>query len=494
MYDGHNFINGKFVKARDEGYFSKVSPVDLEVMGHFPNTSPEEVNDAVEAAVAAQKMWREFSRVVRAEFFDRLCEVVKKEASRLTSWISLETGKSLNEAHAEVIEALHMAQYTFGMGRMPNGYSVASEIAAKDSFLIRKPKGVVAVISPWNFPLAIGGFWCAAPAILEGNTVVYKPSEDTPICGQLTAELYFQAGFPPGVINVIHGNGEVGAKLVNHKAVKHICFTGSVSTGQYIKHVCADTMDKSCSCEMGSKSAVIYFGDGDLELGVSASINSAFKLSGQRCVSAGRILVERPFLPKFKDMFLEQVEHVAVCDPNNQPYEILTCGPLINASQYERVQNYNRMVRNDPHCKVLYDPDAKGLLQEKGYFLRPFVYQCEWMDKPFLKEEVFGPHVALIPFDSINHAIEIYNDTQYGLSLGVITNDFKKARMIRDNCDFGLGYWNGGSIAAESHLPFGGVKASGFGGSSAAGTFDAVVNKVTWTVNHGGLAFPQGLR
>lgn len=498
MYVGLNYVNGDFCKHRPD--FTKLNPSTGEPVGVFPNSEPMEIMEAVAAAKEAQKKWRAISRVVRAEYFDKLADLIKQRLPYIADQISMETGKSINESKAEVVEALHMCQYTFGMGRMPNGEVVASEIAAKDAYVLRKPKGVVGVVAPWNFPFAIGGFWTSAPAILEGNCVVFKPSEDTPVVGQVIAELYDKAGFPPGVFNLVHGDGETGAWLVQHSDVNHICFTGSAEVGMKIRKVCAGTWHKSCSCEMGSKSAVIVFDDADMELALSACIASAFKLSGQRCVSSGRLLVQRKVYDDFCAKFAELAQSITVGDPFDDPAPFM--GPLINRKQMEHVQLQNEKTKLfTGHMEVLVEGKQ---LERPGYYLTPHVYTVKkWQPmtcyqgctKPtFLRDEVFGPHVAIVPFDTLDEAIDIYNDTDYGLALGVVTSDFKKARECRDRCEFGLGYWNSGSIAAESHLPFGGVKKSGSGGGSAAATFHVVTNEVTWTVNHGPLAFPQGLK
>jgi aldehyde dehydrogenase (NAD+) len=490
MYLGKNYI-GTFEEHRAD--FNIVNPSTSKVEGSFPQSTKQEVDRAVSLAHKSSIEWRSISRVQRAEHMLNLCKTLEKNQSLIAHYISVETGKSLNESTAEVIEALHMAQYCFGKGREPCGEIVSSEIADRDSYVIRKPKGVVAVVAPWNFPFAIGGFWCAAPALLEGNTVVFKPSELTPIVGQITAELYEHAGFPHGVFNMIHGDGDVGDMLVKHELVNHIAFTGSVEVGRHIRQACA-AAEKTCSCEMGSKSAVMVFEDCDIDLAVSACLNSAFKLSGQRCVSSGRLLVQRSILDLFNQKFLEKVKNIAVVDPfEEQPECSLTIGPLISSAQKNRVVSFNDMVRKDPDAFILHDLGDNPKTQ--GNYLNPFVYQVEWSDKPYLKQEVFGPHVAIVPFDNVCQAITIYNDTSYGLALGAITNDFRTMREVRNWCDAGMIYFNLGSIGAESHLPFTGIKMSGNGGSSAAGTFDSVVHKVAVSVNHArALNFPQGLK
>ena len=484
---GYNYVDGKFVESQSESTFDKLDPCTEQELATFKNTTKEEIDAAYECARKAFYEWRSVSRVQRAEYMYNIAKLIEERREKLAGVISLETGKNYNESIAEVNEALHMAQYAFGCGRMPQGEAIASEIPEKDAYMLRKPKGVVAIISPWNFPLAIGAFWCAAPALVEGNTVILKPSEDAPYTSQMAVELYHDAGVPPGVINLIHGDGTVGDYLAR-KDVDHICFTGSAKVGQHIRRVCADSWHKTCSCEMGSKSAVIVFEDANFELAVSSAVASAFKLSGQRCVSSGRIIVHRDIYDAFADEFARYAKQVIPGDPTNPDSYM---GPLINQQQINKVMGYNHMVLEDPKAKVLVKPRYSS----PGYFVSPLVYKTEWRNVSYLKNEVFGPHVAIIPFDDISDAVRIYNDTDYGLAVGVVTEDFKKARICRDQCDYGMCYWNGGSIAAESHMAFGGVKKSGNGFPSAARTFRAVTHEVSWTVNHDDtLSFPQGMK
>jgi aldehyde dehydrogenase (NAD+) len=488
---GRNFIDGEWQQNRQD--FVATNPATEEDIGWFPLSSDNQIDGAVAAAKNAQKAWREMSRVARGEHFDRLCAAIKNHSKWLSEIISVETGKNLNESVAEVNEALHMAQYTFGKSRMPVGDILPSEIAEKDCYVIRKAKGVVAVISPWNFPFAIGGFWCAAPAALEGCTVVFKPSEDSPFIGQMIARLYEEAGFPPGVFNLVHGDGSVGKALVEHKDVNHICFTGSYEVGKSIRLHCAEHGRKTCSCEMGSKSAVIVCADADIDMAVKACVASAYKLSGQRCVSAGRILVESRIYNEFANEFIRASKNVTIGDPFSTPAPDI--GPLISKAQRDRVIDFNYKASQDENTQVLLAGSQVG---EKGYFMSPHVYTTAWKkneSRPFLKNEVFGPHVAIIPFDDLDEAIAIYNDTDFGLALAVCTSDYMKMRKVREECEFGLAYVNLPCIGAESQIPFGGVKKSGYGGSSAAATFENVVDKVAWTVNHSNeIKMAQGLK
>lgn len=501
MFEGKNFIDNEFDNSEKDQFFNAENPSTEEIYGTFPQSTANDIGRAVSSARKAFSKWKLESRVRRAEYFDKLASLIQANHDLLKQAISIETGKNLNESHAEVNEALHMCQVVAAMGRQSIGECFASELASKDSWVVRKPRGVVAVISPWNFPLAIGSFWCAAPAIVEGNTVVHKPSELTPMVNQIVAQLYQLAGFPNGVFNLIHGDGYVGEQLV-HSDVDVILFTGSAEVAQKIKLHCASTNLKTCSVEAGSKSATMVFEDGNLDLAVDVSIASAFKLSGQRCVSSGRILVQRSIFYKFVENFCDYVDtKVITCNPFEIPYgtpeNYLTYGPLISKRHCDQVSEWNRFVESTNEATVYYGKNQKNHVgdSKKGHFLQPFVYKCEWGNYPFLKNEVFGPHVALIPFDNIEDAIRIYNDTDYGLSLGAVTDDFRKHRQLAQECTTGMLYINGGSIAAESHLPFSSWKKSGFG-SSAAGTWKAVTHTMSVTVNYekNKCQFAQGMK
>jgi len=489
IVQGKHYVNGQFVSPDpiSFSYFDSKNPATGEILGSFPEANAPQVESVYHSARDSFSGWREYSRIERAEYFLNLAGLVEERREEIARVISLETGKVYNESIAEVNEALHMAQYAFSTGRMPYGEAIASELSEKDAYMLRKPKGVVAIIAPFNFPFAIGGFWCAAPALVEGNTVILKPSEDVPWVGELTAELYHDAGFPPGVFNMIQGDGRVGNGLIQQD-VDHVCFTGSAEVGMHVRKTCAESWHKTCSCEMGSKSAVIIHEDANYDMAMAACLASAYKLSGQRCVSAGRLIVHRSLYNKFADEFANRSGDLITGDPFD---ESVFYGSLINEKQLEKVMEFNKMVEDDPEADVLL---MGTRCHSDGLFLTPTVYQTEWRDVPYLKQEVFGPHVAIIPYDTVHDAIRIYNDTDYGLALGVVTENFKVARRIRNECDFGLGYWNGGSIAAESHLGFGGVKKSGNGQPSAARTFRSVTHEVSWTVNHGdSLNFPQGM-
>jgi aldehyde dehydrogenase (NAD+) len=396
--------------------------------------------------------------------------------------LARESGKVLDEARAEIVEGLHTVQYVFGTARQPIGTIAASEIVGKDLYVRRKPRGVVAIITPWNFPFAVP-LWMLAPSLLEGNAVVFKPSEETPAIGEHLIRLFDEAGFPAGVVNLVHGLGEeVGEALAAHADVDVVCFTGSFSVGSRIRQLAAASDHKTCAIEAGSKSAVIVCEDAPLDLACDAAILSAFKTTGQRCVSAGRVLVHARLFDAFADRFVKQTKHVRFADPFDRS---AFAGPLINEAAVEKVTNYNRLAVKEG-AEVLLDGGRMTDAEHGGgYFMSPFVYrQRHGADVRTIREEVFGPHVALIPFEDDDDAIRIYNDTPYGLSMAVVTDDYRRWRYYRDECDYGMGYVNLPCIGAEVHLPFGGVKRSGNGQPSAAGLVDAVTHKTAFTVNH----------
>src|SRR5262249_31753778 len=338
-----------------------------------------------------------------------------------------------------VIEGLHMVQYVFGTGRMPIGHIVASEIAEKDAFVRRKPKGVVAVITPWNFPFAVP-LWMLGPSLVEGNTVVFKPSEDTPGVGQRIVEVFVEAGFPAGTVNLVHGDGSIGEALVRNPDVNVVLFTGSYDVGRRIQQLSADFPDRIVAAEMGSKSAVIVCEDCKLDLALSAAILSAFKTSGQRCVSAGRILVAERVIDEFARRYAATARRLRIGAPLDA--ESFT-GPVINETAVEKVLTYNKLAK-DEGAEVLVAGDRLADKAHKdGYYLSPFVYRIEHGPKVrSIREEVFGPHVALIPFRTNEDAVKIYNDTDYGLSLAVITENYRTMRLFREECEFGMGYVN----------------------------------------------------
>ena len=478
---GRLLINGHWLDSSARTFESRSPSNTGEVIGVFPKAGAEEANQAVSAAQAAYPAWRRMSRIRRAELFDNLAQLVKRETDCLAHLMARECGKVVSECRAEVVEGLHMIQYVFGTGRMPMGEVLASEIAEKDAFMRRKPWGVTAVITPWNFPFAVP-LWMLGPSLNEGNTAIFKPSEDTPAIGQRLVELFVEAGFPPGVINLVHGEGDVGEALVKNPGVNLVLFTGSYDVGRRIQEISAGMFDRLVAAEMGSKSAVIVCEDARMDLAVTSALVSAFKTSGQRCVSAGRILVHEKLIDSFTDKLVALARRLRIGNPLDAGN---FTGPVINQTAVDKVLKYNDLARAEG-AKILLEGGRMSDADHKdGYYLAPFIYRIgHRSDIRCIREEVFGPHLAIIPFKSNEQAADIYNDTDYGLSLAVITENYRTMRFLREECNYGMGYVNLPCIGAEVHLPFGGVKKSGNGHPSAAGLIEAVTHKTSWTVNH----------
>jgi aldehyde dehydrogenase (NAD+) len=479
---GRLLIGGDWQAPPGARFESRSPSRQDEVVGVFPTATSTEADAAVTAARRAYPAWRRSSRIYRAELFDNLAQLVKRDADSLAELMARECGKVITECRAEVIEGLHMIQYVFGTGRMPIGEAFASEIPEKDAYMRRKPWGVVAVITPWNFPFAVP-LWMLGPSLLEGNTAVFKPSEDAPAIGQKLVELFTEAGFPPGVLNLVHGDHVAGEALVRNPGVNVVLFTGSYEVGRRIQQLSAEHHDRIVAAEMGSKSAVIVCEDARMELAVTSAVISGFKTSGQRCVSAGRILVAERIFDRFAEKFVATARRLHVGDPLDPSH---FTGPVIHRGAVEKVISYNELAKKEG-AQVLLDGGRMTHGEHaRGCYLSPFVYRMD--HRPGVRsihEEVFGPHVALIPFKSKEDAVRIYNDTDYGLSMAVITEDYRTMRYFREECEYGMGYVNLPCIGAEVHLPFGGVKKSGNGHPSAAGLIEAVTHKTAWTVNHG---------
>src|SRR4051794_14704903 len=374
---GRHFIAGHWLpagpgKAPDRAFASHNPARAEEVVGVFPRATAAQADEAVAAARAAYPAWRRTSRIHRAELFDNLAQLIKRDTDALAQLMARKCGKVVTECRAEVVEGLHMVQYVFGTGRMPVGDIVASEIAEKDAYMRRKPKGVVAVVTPWNFPFAVP-LWMLGPSLLEGNTAVYKPSEETPAIGQRLVELFEEAGFPPGVLNLVHGDGTAGEALVRDPRVGVVLFTGSWEVGRRIQEISGGMEDRIVACEMGSKSAVIVCADARLDLAVHSALVSAFKTSGQRCVSAGRVLVAEALFDRFADRLVAAARRLRIGDPLDDRN---FTGPVINRAALDKVLRYNDLARAEG-ATVLLDGGRLTPGDDGGWYLAPFIYRME---------------------------------------------------------------------------------------------------------------------
>lgn len=489
-----NYVAGEFHSPPGAERFFSVNPARTsDVLGEFAITPAEEVSRAVEAARQAFPAWKAVSRPLRAEVIDRFVQLCKKNQEELAKLVTRECGKP--EGMADVIEGIHMSQVAAAFGRLPYGEVIGSEIASKDAFLLRRPVGVIAAISPWNFPFAIP-LWLFQIAMVEGNTIVFKPSEDTPLCGQRIAGMLHEAGVPPGVFNLVHGDGATGKALVEHEDINAVCFTGSYEVGRLIRMHCAAHPHKRAATECGGKSGLIITKHANLELAVNAAVLGCFRTAGQRCVSTSRLIVDESILPKFVPAFIERTKQIRIGDALRDPN--VFCGPQINREAVEKVERYNQMVRDSGRKVLLNGGPSAAPEHREGHFMSPFVYQMDQYDSSFrpLQEEIFGMNAGIIPYPEgdFEEALRIHNDTEYGLAGAVITGDMREAREFKERAEVGLMYINLPTIGAEVHLPFGGLKRSGNGHPSAITLREFVTDKVALTHNFSSsIQLAQGL-
>ncbi|MXR20952.1 aldehyde dehydrogenase family protein [Halobacterium bonnevillei] len=481
-----HYIDGEWVDGHGDETFESRNPANGETLGEFQRGTPDDIDEALAAADAVEDEWQSLSRIDRAEYLWDIYHELKDRHQELGEVVTKECGKEIDEGKADVAEAWHMVEWAAGDARHPKGDIVPSEIPAKDAYMRRKPRGVVGCITPWNFPVAIP-FWHMAVALVEGNTVVWKPAEQTPWCGQVIAEMFEDAGIPDGVFNMVQGFGDVGARIVDDNRVDTVLFTGSAEVGQEVAQKVAEDPGKLAACEMGGKNGIVITEEADLDIAVHSAVMSSFKTTGQRCVSSERLIVHEDLYDEFKERFVEVAEKVAVDDPLG---ENTFMGPAIEPEHVEKIQKYNDLAREEG-ANVLVDraelsddeiPEGHG----DGNWVGPFVYEVDYdPDLRCIKEEVFGPHVALIEYSGdIERAVEIHNDTPYGLAGAVISEDYRQINYYRDNAEVGLAYGNLPCIGAEVQLPFGGVKKSGNGYPSAREVIEAVTERTAWTLNN----------
>ncbi|BBD61575.1 aldehyde dehydrogenase [Nostoc sp. HK-01] len=462
-----NYINGQWVDATTGNILESYNPALVsEVVATFPRSQTEDVDKAVAAARKAYSSWRKVPAPSRAEYIFRVGELLLQHKEELAQLISREMGKPLTEARGDVQEGIDCAFYSAGEGRRLFGLTTPSEMPNKFAMTVRMPIGVCALITPWNFPVAIP-CWKAMPALVCGNTVILKPAEDTPACATKLVEIFAAAGLPAGVINLVHGVGEeVGKALVEHPNVDLVSFTGSSETGAFVGATCGRTHKRVC-LEMGGKNAQVVMEDADLGLALDGAVWGAFGTTGQRCTATSRLILHRDIKEKFTAMLYERASKLRLGAGNDPNTEI---GPIINQKQLQRVNEYMNIAREEG-AKILIGGGiaSEGQLKEGNFFL-PTILDNVTPDMRVAREEIFGPVVALIEINSFEEAIAILNDTNYGLSSSIYTRDINRAFTAMRDIEAGITYINGPTIGAEVHLPFGGVKQTGNGHREAGTT------------------------
>ena len=454
-----NYIGGEWVDAASGETFDTVSPATGEVLGSFPTSGAEDVERAVAAAKEAYEDWRLVPAPRRGEMLFRFARLLEEQKDDVTDLMTREMGKVKAEAGGDVQEAIDMSLYMGGEGRRLFGHTTPSELRDKFNMSVRMPIGVIGVITPWNFPIAIPS-WKIAPALVCGNTVVFKPATDTPLLGERFVELLAEAGVPPGVVNIVHGGGgAVGDALVRHPDVPVITLTGSRETGVTVMRNAADHL-KHVHLELGGKNAIVVLDDADLELAVDGILWSAFGTSGQRCTAASRVIVHHAVYGDLQKRLVERTEQMRLGPGWEDDTDV---GPVINAGALEKIHSYTGIGQDEGATLLTGGERATDGDLARGHFYRPTIFGDVAPDMRIAQEEIFGPTTALIPVGSIDEAIRAANSVRFGLSSSIFTRDVNNAFRAMRDLDTGITYINAGTIGAEVHLPFGGTKQTGNG-------------------------------
>ena len=454
-----NYIGGEWVDATSDETFESTNPATGELIGVFPKSTVEDTDRAVEAAKAAYESWRLVPAPKRAEILFRVAQSFVQHKDELTELMVQEMGKVRAEAGGDVQEAIDMTYYMAGEGRRMFGQTTPSEMPDKFQMSVRLPVGVVGAITPWNFPIAIPS-WKIAPALVCGDTVVFKPATDTPALAERFVEIFEESGLPPGVLNIVHGGGSVvGERLVKHPDVPLISLTGSREVGiktaengaPFLKHI---------HLELGGKNAIIVMDDADVDLAVDGILWSAFGTSGQRCTAASRVIVGSKVYEPLQSKLVERAEQLKLGYGLEEDVDV---GPVINRSALEKIHSYTEIGEGEG-AKLLTGGEIateNGL--DKGFFYRPTIFGDVDPQMRIAQEEIFGPTTALIRATDIDEAIRAANSVEFGLSSSIFTRDVNKAFRAMRDLNTGITYINAGTTGAEVHLPFGGTKATGNG-------------------------------
>ena len=455
-----NFINGKWADAKSGQTFENRNPANWdEVLGVFPKSDKVDVDEAVKAARVAFEKWRLVPAPKRGDIMRKVGDLMVARKEQLARHMTREMGKVLAETRGDVQEGIDTAYYAATEGRRLFGHTVPSELPNKFNMAIRVPIGVAGIVTPWNFPMAIPT-WKIFPALLSGNTVVFKPASDTPETATSLVEILMEAGVPEGVVNIVHGGGgQVGMSIVGHPDVDLVSFTGSTMVGKKISEVASQTL-KRVSLELGGKNAQLVMADADLHLALDGVLWGAFGTTGQRCTATSRLILHEKIHDQFLAMLVDRVGKLRLGDGLVPGVDV---GPCVNKGQQQTVQEYVEIGLKQGALLASGGEIPNDPALAKGWFYKPTIFKDVKPDHRIAKEEIFGPVLSVLKVRSLAEGVGVLNDTVYGLSSSVYTKDVNNAfEAIRD-IKAGITYINAPTIGAEAHLPFGGVKQTGNG-------------------------------
>ncbi len=457
-----NFIGGEWLPSQTGETFETVNPATEAVIAPVARSSKADVDAAAQAAKRAYKDWRLTPAPRRGEILFRVAQLLQERKEDLARLMTQEMGKVLSEARGDVQEAIDMAFYMGGEGRRMQGYTAPVEMPNKFGMALRDSVGLVGLITPWNFPIAVPS-WKILPALVAGNAVIFKPGEDTPATAAAFVRVFADAGLPSGVLNLVLGAGETGDALVTHPDVRVISFTGSTDTGLKVYQKAA-AIGKKVSLEMGGKNAILVLDDANLDLAVRAVTWSAFGTTGQRCTATSRLIVQRGILPKLTEALIENARQLKIGYGIDESVEV---GPLVNQKALDKVERYVEIGRHEG-AKLLTGGSRPNL--DRGFFYAPTLFGGVTRDMRIAREEIFGPVLSIIEVGSLEEAVEVNNEVVYGLSASIFTENINAAfRAIRD-LTTGIVYVNHGTTGAEIQFPFGGTRGTGNGMREAGQT------------------------
>ena len=450
-----NYINGKWVKGRST--FQTINPANEELVADIAHADVADLEAAVKAARDAFKSWRLTPAPLRGEMLFKVGDILKQKKEELAQLLTRDMGKVIAEARGDVQEAIDMAYFMGGEGRRLLGYTAPVEMPNKFGMAVRDPSGVVGLITPWNFPIAVPS-WKIFPALVAGNTIIWKPSPETPAISAAFVKVFEEAGIPAGVFNLIMAPGaDVAKALVSHPDVRVLSFTGSTSTGRAIAEA-AGKLNKKLSLEMGGKNAIIVMDDANVELVADATLWAAFGTTGQRCTAASRLIVQKGIASKVKELLVERTKKLKLGDGLDPKIDV---GPVINKIALDRIHNMVQAGQKEG-ARVLTGA-AVADVGGKGFFYAPTLFDDVNPGSMLEAEEIFGPVLSIVEVESLEEAIEVNNRSQYGLSTSIFTQDVNRAFTAMRDIATGLVYINHGTTGAEIQFPFGGVRGTGNG-------------------------------
>lgn len=454
-----NYIDGQWVASRGGKLFENRNPADRhDLIGLFQESTPEDASDAVAAAARAYSSWRLVPAPRRAEILFRAAQLIADRKEQFARDMTREMGKILDETRGDVQEAIDMTYFMAGEGRRLYGQTVPSELPSKFAMSIRQPIGVCSVITPWNFPMAIPS-WKIVPALVCGNTVVFKPATLTPLSAVNFVKVLEEAGVPPGVVNLVTGGSDVGTLLSTHNDVSVVSFTGSTAVGRLVNQTCASSF-KKVHLEMGGKNVIMVMDDAQLDLAVEGCLWGGFGTSGQRCTAASRVVVHDKVYDAFVEGLTRRAQALRV---GNGLDPAVQMGPVVSDAQLSTVVKYVDLGCQEGATLLAGGHRLNDGEHANGCFHQPTIFGDVSPTMRIAQEEIFGPVVAVMRSHSLEEAIAIGNGVAYGLSASIYTRDVNKAFVAMQDMYTGIFYVNAPTIGAEVHLPFGGTKATGNG-------------------------------